>query len=150
MEKKNMSRAEAYDEIRRLGLQDECKKKFGKNFTQCTTNDLVALVQSASKKASKSAPVVETPVVAEPVVEEPVVEPTAVVEETNAAPTHCNCGCDDVKRVLQALADALYHNDVIEQETYNGITALINGKEYKAPKKLSKNEIDEMFGFIKN
>lgn len=145
-----MSRAEAYDEIRRLGLQDECKKKFGKNFTQCTTNDLVALVQSASKKTSKSAPVVETPVVAEPVVEEPVVESATITEETNAAPTHCNCGCDDVKRALQALADALYHNDVIEQETYNGITSLINGKEYKAPKKLSKNEIDEMFGFVRN
>lgn len=144
-----MKRSEAYDEIRRLGLEDECKKKFGRNFTQCTTNDLVALVQSASKKISKSAPVVETPVVAEPVVEEPVVEPTTVAEETNAAPTHCNCGCDSVKRALQALVDALYQSDVIEQETYNGINALLNGTEYKAPTKMSKKQIDEMFDFVK-
>ena len=50
-----MSRMEAYAEIKRMGLQDACLKKFGKNFTMCKTADLIALVQSNG--ASKPAPV---------------------------------------------------------------------------------------------
>lgn len=41
-----MSRAEAYNAIKSMGLQDACVKKFGKNFTMCKTADLIALVQS--------------------------------------------------------------------------------------------------------
>lgn len=42
----NMSRMEAYNAIKSMGLQDACVKKFGKNFTMCKTTDLIALVQS--------------------------------------------------------------------------------------------------------
>ena len=42
----NMSRMEAYNAIKSMGLQDACVKKFGKNFTMCKTSDLIALVQS--------------------------------------------------------------------------------------------------------
>lgn len=143
-----MSRAEAYTKIRELGLQDECKKKFGKNFTQCSTDNLVALIESANKKTVKPVkPVVkketknETPA--------PVATEEDVVIPDSEDPAPCGCGCDGVKRALQALADALYNNDVIEQETYNGVSALLNGKEYKAPKKMSQSEINEMFGFVK-
>ena len=41
-----MSRAEAYNAIKSMGLQDACVKKFGKNFTMCKTADLIALIQS--------------------------------------------------------------------------------------------------------
>ncbi len=138
-----MSRAEAYAKVKELGLQDECKKKFGKNFTQCSTDNLVSLVESATKKVAK-ANKKETPA---PAVVEPAAEDVVMpeVETTNT----CNCGCDGVKRALQALADALYHNDVIEQETYNGVVALLNGKEYVAPKKMSQSEINDMFAFVK-
>lgn len=136
-----MSRAEAYAKVKELGLQDECKKKFGKNFTQCSTDSLVSLVESATKKAAKT--IKEIPaVVVEPAVEE-VVMPDA---ET---PSTCGCECEGVKKALQALADALYHNDVIEQETYNGVNALLNGKEYVAPKKMSQSEISDMFDFVR-
>lgn len=50
-----ISRMKAYAEIKRMGLQDACLKKFGKNFTMCKTADLIALVQSSG--ASKPAPV---------------------------------------------------------------------------------------------
>jgi hypothetical protein len=50
-----MSRMEVYAEIKRMGLQDACLKKFGKNFTMCKTADLIELVQSNG--ASKPAPV---------------------------------------------------------------------------------------------
>lgn len=41
-----MERKEAYEQIKQLGLQEECKKKYGKNFTQCKTDELAHLVQS--------------------------------------------------------------------------------------------------------
>ena len=54
----NMSRMEAYNAIKSMGLQDACVKKFGKNFTMCKTTDLIALVQSNS--TSKPTPKAET------------------------------------------------------------------------------------------
>lgn len=137
-----MSRAEAYAKVKELGLQDECKKKFGKNFTQCSTDSLVSLVESATKKAAKANKETPAPVVVEPATEE-VVMPDA---ET---PSTCGCECEGVKKALQTLVDALYHNDVIEQETYNGVNALLNGKEYVAPKKMSQSEISDMFDFVR-
>lgn len=41
-----MERKEAYAKIKSLNLQEECKKKYGKNFTQCKTDELAHLVQS--------------------------------------------------------------------------------------------------------
>ena len=139
-----MSRAEAYAKVKELGLQDECKKKFGKNFTQCSTDNLVSLVESATKKVAK-ANKKETPA---PAVVEPATE-KAVMPDAEVTNT-CNCDCGGVRMALQALADALYSNDVIEQETYNGVVALLNGKEYVAPKKMSQSEIDDMFAFVKH
>lgn len=40
-----MSRAEAYNAIKARGLQDECVKRFGKNFTMCKTQDLIDLLK---------------------------------------------------------------------------------------------------------
>ena len=41
-----MERKEAYEQIKKLGLQEECKKQFGKNFTQCKTNELEAVIKT--------------------------------------------------------------------------------------------------------
>lgn len=49
-----MSRTEAYNAIKSMGLQSACVKKFGKNFTMCKTADLIALVQDSG--ALKPAP----------------------------------------------------------------------------------------------
>ena len=45
-----MERKEAYEQIKKLGLQEECKKQFGKNFTQCKTNELEAVIKVAKVK----------------------------------------------------------------------------------------------------
>ena len=42
-----MERKKAYEQIKKLGLQEECKKKFGKNFTQCKTNELEVIISAA-------------------------------------------------------------------------------------------------------
>lgn len=55
-----MDRKEAYAQIKKLGLAEDVKKKFGKNFTQVSTNDLVAMIEGAKKAPAKkvaSAPV---------------------------------------------------------------------------------------------
>ena len=49
----DMSRADAYAAIKSKGLQGECVKRFGKNFTMCKTADLVALINE--KSVSKTA-----------------------------------------------------------------------------------------------
>ena len=41
-----MERKEAYEQIKKLGLQEECKKQFGKNSTQCKTSELEAVIKT--------------------------------------------------------------------------------------------------------
>ena len=48
-----MERKEAYEQIKKLGLQEECKKKYGKNFTQCKTNELEAVIKTAKVKVKE-------------------------------------------------------------------------------------------------
>ena len=48
-----MSRTEVLNKIKAKGLQGECMKKFGKNFTTCKTQDLLDLLG----KSAESAPV---------------------------------------------------------------------------------------------
>lgn len=62
-------RPAAYAKIKQLGLQDACKAKYGKNFTQCSTSDLEALIADASPKV-------------EPKVEAPAVEATPIIGNT--------------------------------------------------------------------
>ena len=49
-----MERKEAYEQIKKLGLQEECKKQFGKNFTQCKTSELEAVIKTAKVKYTKA------------------------------------------------------------------------------------------------
>ena len=46
-----MERKEAYEQIKKLGLQEVCKKKYGKNFTQCKTTELEETIHKAKIKA---------------------------------------------------------------------------------------------------
>ena len=45
-----MERKEAYEQIKKLGLQEVCKKMYGKNFTQCKTNELEKIINKAKVK----------------------------------------------------------------------------------------------------
>ncbi len=134
-----MSRAEAYAEIKKRDLQSACVDKFGKNFTQCSTADLISLIEKNSTKTA--APKAEKPVeVAAPAV-------SAKKEEAPIAPetpaTGCNCS-----KALAILTEALYENYTIEEETYDAVMAALKGGSYNAPEKMSKKEIDTMFDFV--
>lgn len=129
-----VSRAEAYAAIKELGLQGECVKKFGKNFTQCSTADLIALVEKADNKPAA----VDLPKAAEP-------------EETPVAPevaSDSSCACGNTAKALAALVEDLYDSEAISEDTYDKVTAILKGGTYKSPEKMSKKEIDDMFDFI--
>lgn len=126
-----MSRAEAYAEIKKRGLQSACVDEFGKNFTQCSTVDLISLIEKNSTKVAP-APEAEKPVeVAAPVAPE-----TPITE-------------DNTSKALAILTEALYENDIIEEETYDAVMVTLKGGSYNAPEKMSKEEIDTMFDFVK-
>ena len=138
----NMSRMEAYNAIKSMGLQNACVEKFSKNFTMCKTADLIALVQdySASKPASV-APKAEAK--AEEKVEAPASNGGEYVDtEARAA----------ISRLVVILED----NGTIEDYEKEEVLGILGGKvavsaapseEYK-PKSASPysdDEIDDMF-----
>lgn len=127
-----MSRAEAYNAIKARGLQDECVKRFGKNFTMCKTQDLIDLLGEGSAKA---APVKE--------------EKKEVVKETKKEKSVVTTTSEgNVAGALEVLLEDLYGSDVIEEGTYDRAMAVLKGTIYKAPEKMSKEEINQMFDFV--
>lgn len=135
-----MSRAEAYNSIKAFGLQDECKKKFGKNFTQCSTADLISLIEK--NLSSKPAPKVKE--TKEEVKQE--VKESASEEAPKDAPVTTSNG--NFEKAFVALLDGLYNDDTINEETYDKCKTLLSGGTYTAPEKMSKKEVDEMFNFV--
>ena len=137
----NMSRMEAYNAIKSMGLQDACVKKFGKNFTMCKTTDLIALVQSNS--TSKPTPKTETK--KEEKVKAPVV------------PTNNGGKCVDTvaRAAIHRLVVILENNGTIEDYEKEEVLGILGSEvavnvapseEYK-PKSASPysdDEIDDM------
>lgn len=146
-----MSRAEAYNAIKSMGLQDACVKKFGKNFTMCKTADLIALIQSnsTSKPTSKA----ETK--KEEKVEAPVNTPGA---SAPVAPASNGGECVDTvaRAAISKLVEILENNGTIEEDEKDEVLDILGGavavdaapsEEYK-PKSASPysdDEIDDMF-----
>ena len=99
-----MSRSEAYNAIKARGLQDECVKRFGKNFTMCKTQDLIDLLgEEAPAKPLKD-------------------EPAKPASEGNVA------------GALEILLEDLYGSDVIEKGTYDRAMAVLKGTSYAPEK----------------
>lgn len=130
-----MSRAEAYNAIKARGLQDECVKRFGKNFTMCKTQDLIDLFGEGS---SKPAPVKEKK---EVVVEEKATKEVEISKESSIPE-------GNVAGALEILLEGLYDSDTIEEATYNRAMAELKGTYYKEPEKMSRSEINKMFDFV--
>ena len=122
-----MTRAEAYSAIKERGLQAECQRKFGKNFTMCKTSDLVSLVES--KTAAKPA----TP------------KPAPVAEYVDT----------QARAAITALVSALYDENTIGDDTREGVLDILGGatvsptvsENYRpdSGSPYSDNEIDAMF-----
>lgn len=133
-----MSRAEAYNAIKARGLQDECVKRFGKNFTMCKTQDLIDLLGEGSPVKEEKKEVVKEKATKE-VKETKKEEEKPVVTATSEG---------NVAGALEVLLEDLYGSNVIEEGTYDRVMAVLKGTTYKAPEKMSKAEINKMFDFV--
>lgn len=150
-----MSRTEAYNAIKSMGLQDACVKKFGKNFTMCKTADLIALVQNngALKPAPKAETKAETK--KEEKVEAPVNTPKV---SASVAPASNGGECVDTvaRAAISKLVEILEDNGTIEEDEKEEVLGILGSEvavsaapseEYK-PKSASPysdDEIDDMF-----
>lgn len=119
-----MSRTDAYAAIKAKGLQDECVKRFGRNFTMCKTADLIYLVES--KSASK--PTTSKPTA--PKNEAPKVEPAQAVAAPTAPATPSTPAAPaafvdtQARAAIRKLVDTLCQQDTIED--YEDVEAILS------------------------
>ena len=145
-----MSRMEAYAEIKRLGLQDACYKKFGKkNFTMCKTSELIALIEG-SKDSKEEAPAPKAEAKKEEKEETPVNSPVAPASNGG------ECVDTVARAAISKLVEILEDNGTIEDYEKEEVLGILGGEvavttatseEYK-PKSASPysdDEIDDMF-----
>ena len=124
-----MSREKAYEAIWDLGLQNEIKLRFGKNFTQCSTANLEAVIEEFKSKESK--------------------------EKKDSDKGESEVGLARVRAALTSLINALYADDVINQKLHDelfailkGEIAVLSGDTIYDTERMSKEEIDDMFDFV--
>lgn len=140
-----MSRADAYAAIKAKGLQGECVKRFGKNFTMCKTADLITLIYE--KSASKPVPAAPT-------------KGKKVAEAKEGKAKECACtneGVDTKARAaLHRLVTILTDNCVLEDCEAEEIKDILSVKgatseDYKpsSASSYSDDEIDKMFDFAR-
>lgn len=141
-----MSRTEAYNAIKSMGLQSACVKKFGKNFTMCKTADLIALVQDSG--ALKPAPKAEA-------------KAETKNEEKVEAPASNGSECVDTvaRAAISKLVEVLEDNGTIEDCEKEEVLGILGGKvavsaepsekyKPKSASPYSDDEIDDMFNFV--
>lgn len=145
----DMSRADAYAAIKANGLQEECVKRFGKNFTMCKTADLIALVNEKSAPAKES--IKETPAKEEKVAE---TKKEEVKEQAGTA----ECVDTKARAALSRLLTILTDNGTLEDDETEEIEDILGGKVEVAASKdykpssaspYSDDEIDGMFDFAR-
>ena len=140
-----MSRADVYAAIKAKGLQGECVKRFGKNFTMCKTADLITLVYE--KSASKPVPAAPT-------------KGKKVAEAKEEKAKECACtneGVDTKARAaLSRLITILADNCTLEDWEAEEIKDILSVKgatseDYKpsSASSYSDDEIDKMFDFAR-
>ena len=141
----DMSRADAYAAIKAKGLQGECVKRFGKNFTMCKTADLVALINEES--VSKPAP--STPAKKEKVAE---TKKEEVKEQAGTA----KCVDTKARAALSRLLTILTYNSTLEDDEAEEIEDILDDKattsddcKPSSESSYSDDEIDRMFNFAR-
>ena len=138
----DMSRADAYAAIKAKGLQGECIKRFGKNFTMCKTADLVALINE--KSVSKAA--LSTPAKKESA------EKASEKKQANTA----ECVDTKARAALSRLLTILTDNDVLDDDEAEEIEDILDDKattsddcKPSSESSYSDDEIDRMFNFAR-
>lgn len=125
-----MSRVDLYHKVKSLHLEEECKRRFGKNFTMCKTVDLEALVN-----AHEEAPCYDA--------------------QTSEVECDCLNLTVDVaaRKAISDLVEALYNEGHLSNKARYGIMDILGDAEKgthgedasKSESPYSDNEIDAMF-----
>lgn len=127
-----LSRNEIYQIIKEKGLQNQCKKKFGKNFTMCKTEELLKLIKDFSTPTKK--------------------EEIESKEEDNKNNENQEIDkrISNLTYVVNQILEILYSEDIIIEETYEELKEKIE-KDYstEGESSYSNKEIGDMFAFIK-
>lgn len=110
-----MSRMEVYAEIKKMGLQYACLKKFGKNFTMCKTADLIALVEE--NRGPKE--------------EAPIASKIASKEEQPAQDN--NCVDVAARAAITRMAEILEGNGYLEEYEKEEILDILGGAIFTVP-----------------
>lgn len=129
-----ITRAEIYAIIKEKGLQDQCIAKFGKNFTQCSTVDLMGLLNNPK-------------LTTETVVKKSESDPKTLIkkEENTTVPNKIEV---DVIWAINILIDNLYCESCISYTDYNAIKDRLNGNAQKETQELTQEEVQDMFDFV--
>lgn len=152
-----MSRAEAYNAIKSMGLQDACIEENGRNFTTCKTADLIALIHSnnASKHAP-AAPKTEAETKKEKKAEA-YINTSEVSASVASASNDSECVDTVARAAISELVEILKDNGTIKGyekgktlDIFGGAVEVAPSEKYK-PKSASPysdSEIDDMFNFV--
>lgn len=136
----NMTRAEVYNHIKNMGLQDACIKKFGKNFTQCSTANLIALIEDNTDKFSTSK---ETASKKENV--------STVVKTTKDNKSTQEFADIKLRKAVKKLVDILYDNDTLNCYEEDEVLEILEDtnssidSQKKIESSYSDDDIDNMF-----
>lgn len=139
----NMTRLDAYNAIKKQNLQEECVKRFGKNFTMCKTVDLIALVneKSVSKKENPAKKENEEKAT-------PIIKPVSPIEYVD----------NKVRAAIFRLLEILNDCDIVDEDERKDIVEILNGdakqsfideNKSECKSSYSSDEIDDMFDFVK-
>jgi hypothetical protein len=129
-------RLELYNIIKEKGLAEECKKKFGKNFTMCKTSELEDLVNSCCGASKNGQPAPK--------------KPTAQKEEkqetaNNSTQQELTALSMGFNKLLEILED----NDVIDEDDVEEIKSRMIVREGNEKALYKNEEINDMFSFLK-
>lgn len=140
-----MDRKEAMAMVKKLGLADTINKKYGKNFTQCKTIDLIAEVEKAQKKAA--APAAET---SKPAPKEEKKEEKKEVKAETATAAPCNTNGNNCIAItaMVKLVNILASNGKITKAQGQEVLTILNSdveiETLESP--YSKSELDSILG----
>lgn len=130
MNTNNMTRTEAYNTIKSMGLQDACFKKFGKNFTMCKTADLITLIED-HKDSEEKVPATQS-------------APTAATQHESYVDVAARAA---ITRMTEILVKNGQFNEYESEEVLSTLGEALNVTlvEDKSESPYSDNEIDTMF-----
>lgn len=143
-----LTRARAYDEIKSRGLQEECVRRFGKNFTMCKTVDLLSLLDStpSPKSAPKGAPV-----------EKPVEKktPKESIQKEPSVPSEAPAVDHKARTALAMLVSTLVEKKVLDEcdadeirEAMDSVTVSSAEEKKDSEVPYSESELEDMFSFV--